>query len=69
MTRFAIFLGGALIPSFAAAHPVHVSAESVGVFHYLTDPFHIGLTVVAILGLLAVRRLTLRRGLVGRRAS
>jgi hypothetical protein len=66
MRRIAILLGVTLLPSVAAAHPEHGSGEALGVLHYLTDPFHVGLTAVALLGLAAICSLTLRRRLAGR---
>jgi hypothetical protein len=61
MTRIAISATALLVPGVAAAHPDHASEGSFGLVHYLTDPFHVGLTVAAVLLFFAVRRTVLRR--------
>ncbi len=66
MTRIAIVLGATLLPGVAVAHPAHGSAQGLGVLHYLTDPFHVGLTAVALLGVAAVCKLTLGRRIAGK---
>jgi len=62
MTRIAIIVGAIVLPGLAVAHPEHHSGGDFGFLHFATDPFHVGLMVVAVLGLLAVRRSILHRG-------
>jgi hypothetical protein len=59
MTRIAIVIGTILLPGVAAAHPDHSSGE-FGLAHYLTDPFHVGLTLAGVLLFVALRRALLR---------
>lgn len=64
-TALTILIGVALAPGLAAAHPDHSSGD-FGLAHYLTDPFHVGLTVAGVVLFLAVRRLVVRRRAVER---
>ena len=61
MTRIMTLIVAILLPGVAAAHPQHASGGDFGLSHFLTDPFHIALTIGAALAFLAVRRLVLRR--------
>ena len=61
MRRIAITFGTTFLPGVAAAHPEHGSSAGFGVLHFLTDPFHLSLTAVALLasgswGIKAARR-------------
>lgn len=61
MSKIAIIIAAILLPGAAAAHPDHASGGEFGLVHYLTDPFHVGLTVAAVLLFLVARRSMLRR--------
>jgi len=61
MTRISISIAVVLIPGVAAAHPEHFSSAAFGFAHYLTDPFHVGLTGAAILLSIAASRAASRR--------
>lgn len=61
MSKIAIMILAILLPGVAAAHPGHASGGDFGLLHFLTDPFHVGMTVAAILVFLAARRAMLRR--------
>lgn len=61
MIEIAILVGGTLFPSVAFAHPEHASDGDFSLLHYLTDPFHVGLMVVAVVVVLAARRSMLCR--------
>jgi hydrogenase/urease accessory protein HupE len=64
MTRFAAILGASLLPAVASAHPDHVSesaGHTYGLAHLLTDPFHVGLAVVAVALAFGLRRALARR--------
>lgn len=65
MTRIAIAtaitLGTLGLPGTAAAHPDHFSGGSFGIAHYLTDPFHLTVTLAAASLYFALRRLVVRR--------
>lgn len=61
MTRITILIVAILIPGVAAAHPQHASGGDFGLVHFLTDPFHVGLTIGAALAFLAVRSFVLDR--------
>ncbi|MGH0035691.1 MAG: hypothetical protein ACQGVK_11765 [Myxococcota bacterium] len=56
MSKIVVLLGTVLLPGIAAAHPAHGSGGDFGVVHFLTDPFHVGLTAVAVLAFLAIRK-------------
>ncbi len=60
MSRFTLVVATILLPSAAIAHPDHASGNS-GFVHFLTDPFHVGLTVAAVLLFAVTRRFVLRR--------
>ncbi len=60
MTKFSVVIGAALVPGVAFAHPGHAAGGAWDLGHYLTDPFHLALTVGAVLLVLGVRR-SLRR--------
>jgi len=47
MTRLAIPALLSLFPALAAAHPDHLGSEPTGLVHLLTDPFHLGVTLIA----------------------
>ena len=66
MTRITILIVAIFLPGVAAAHPQHASGGDFGLVHFLTDPFHVGLTIGAALAFLAVRRLALRRRALNR---
>ncbi len=66
MIRLAIAPWVVLVPTVALAHPDHVSGGSFGLAHYLTEPFHVGLTGAAVLFLLWAARLFLRKFSVSR---
>ncbi len=63
MTKISLSIpiAAALIPGVAAAHPEHVSSGAFGFAHYLTDPFHVGLTGAAIVLFIAASRALSRR--------
>jgi hypothetical protein len=61
MTKIMTMICAIILPGVAAAHPDHASGGDFGHVHFLTDPFHVGLTVLAALVLLAVRRSMPRR--------
>lgn len=46
MTRLAIPALLSLFPALAAAHPDHLGSEPTGLVHLLTDPFHLGVTLI-----------------------
>lgn len=56
MTRISITLAAILAPGVAAAHPDHFSGGHFGLAHFLTDPFHVGLAVAAVVLAVALRR-------------
>ena len=61
MSRLAILAFFALSPALAAAHPDHLGSQPTSLGHLLTDPFHIGVTLVVSLPLVwLVRRLRRR---------
>lgn len=60
MTKTALLIVGVLLPGVALAHPEHVSGAGVGLLHYVTDPFHVGLAALAI-GVALMTRPLLRR--------
>ncbi len=68
MSKLVITIGAVLIPGAASAHPEHASGGDFGVSHFLTDPFHVGLTAAAALLFLVVRRSLLRSRSMNRRA-
>ena len=59
-TALLLTIGVALAPGLAAAHPDHASG-GFGIAHYMTDPFHLGLSVAGVLLFLAVGRSVRRR--------
>ena len=65
--RLAITSWMVLVPTVALAHPDHVSGGSVGLAHYLTEPFHVGLTGTAVVFSLWAARLFLRKFSFSRR--
>lgn len=67
MIRLAIVPWVVLVPTVALAHPDHVSGGSFGLAHYLTQPFHVGLTGAAALFSLWAAQLILRKFSVSRR--
>lgn len=68
MTKLPISIAAILVPSVAAAHPEHSSSVAFGFVHYLTDPFHLAITGVAILLFVAASRFLGRRLSAKRRA-
>ena len=61
MSRLASLALFALFPALAAAHPDHLSSQPTSLSHLLTDPFHVGVTLVVSLPLVwLVRRLRRR---------
>ena len=46
----------ALLPGVAAAHPDHASGGDFGLLHFVSDPFHVGLSAAALLLFVAARR-------------
>ena len=60
MRNFTTALGAALMPASAIAHPDHSTAETFGLGHLLTDPFHVALALGALLLFLVVRRSVVR---------
>lgn len=67
MKKTVITVGAMLMPGIAAAHPEHFSGGDFGIVHYLTDPFHVGLTCVGVLFFIAASRLVRRRHSLNRR--
>jgi hypothetical protein len=62
MTRIVTIIGVSLLPAVAIAHPDHASTGDFGLLHFVTDPFHLGLTDAALLTYVVARRaLRLRR--------
>ncbi|RMG68488.1 MAG: hypothetical protein D6715_02160 [Calditrichaeota bacterium] len=42
-------IGLVLLPTLAAAHPLHKPGSHYGLSHYLLDPYHLGtLTLIAL---------------------
>lgn len=61
MSRLASLALFSLFPALAAAHPDHLSSQPTSLSHFLTDPFHVGVTLVVSLPLVwLVRRLRRR---------
>jgi hypothetical protein len=48
MRKIAITIGPLLISGSAGAHPEHLLGGDFGPGHFLTDPFHVVLTAVAV---------------------
>ena len=46
MPRIAIPALFSIFPSLAIAHPDHLGSEPTGLTHLLTDPFHVGVTLI-----------------------
>ncbi len=42
------------MPSAMSAHPDHSTGASVGLLHYLADPFHLSMAAAGVLVLVAV---------------
>ena len=61
MTRIAITIGAILLPGVASAHPDHASGGDFGLVHYLTSPFHMGLTAIAVVLAFALGRMLFHR--------
>ena len=61
MNKIAVTISGAVLPTVAFSHPEHASGGDLGVLHYVTDPFHIGLIALSVVAVLMVRRSMLRR--------
>jgi len=61
MLRTLTLIVATLLPSVAVAHPNHAGAGDFGVLHFVTDPFHVGLSGAAILLVFAARRAMLRQ--------
>ena len=55
MTKLATAIATLIVPTLAAAHPDHLGDAAPGLAHFLTDPFHVGLIVLAVAGGLALR--------------
>ena len=66
MLKYAIAFTTLLVPGAASAHPNHVAGDDFGIVHYLTDPFHIALTVAAVLLAFSARRLVQQRRSINR---
>ena len=61
MSRLAILAFFSLFPALAPAHPDHLSSQPTSLGHLLTDPFHLGGTLMVGLPLVwLVRRLRRR---------
>lgn len=69
MRKFATILGTILLPGVVAAHPEHASVGDAGLLHFVTDPFHVGLTLVAVVFAVAVRKSMTRRQSLSRSNS
>jgi len=69
MTRISTIFGVLLLPGVAAAHPNHLSGGDYGLLHFVTDPFHVGLTAAAVLLFVVARRSLLRRRALNRRSQ
>lgn len=61
MKKLTLVLGTVLLPGVALAHPDHASSGGFGLVHFLTDPFHLGLTAVAVGLFVVARRHVLRQ--------
>lgn len=48
MRSVALSIVAALVASPASAHPDHGSGGAVGLAHYVTNPFHVAMTLVAL---------------------
>ena len=48
MRNLVSFTGGILTASAVRAHPDHAGSDSVGLLHYVTDPFHIATGLLTI---------------------
>ena len=61
MSRLAILAFFSLFPALATAHPDHLGGQPTSLGHLLTDPFHLGVTLMVGLPLVwLVRRLRRR---------
>jgi hypothetical protein len=67
MTRISTMFAILLLPGVAAAHPNHLSGGDYGLLHFVTDPFHVGMTAAAVLLFLVARRSLTRRRALNRR--
>jgi hypothetical protein len=70
MRSLAISIISILTTAAASAHPDHVGDPTVGIAHYVTDPFHITLgilTFAAAVLLMSVLRARHRRSVILRR--
>jgi len=56
MSRTGFMWGGALLPGSAWAHAEHgLSEVAAPLAHFFTDPYHLGLAVVTVAALCAIR--------------
>ena len=68
MQKHAIAIAAVLIPASASAHPEHLSGGDFGLFHLVTEPFHVALAAAALLLFLAARRALVRTPSLARSA-
>ena len=61
MARVMSLVSVLAVPGVAQAHPQHGAGDSLGLVHFISDPFHLGLTLVAVLSAVALRTFVLRR--------
>ena len=61
MMRIMGLAGVLAAPGVAMAHPEHTSGEALGLVHFVSDPFHLGMTLAAVLAFFVLRRLVVRR--------
>ena len=66
---FAALTVAPLVSTIAAAHPDHFTDAGPGLSHLSLDPYHLGLTAVAVVVSLMLRRTWLRRKTTQRRAD
>lgn len=72
MRSLAISTLSILTATAASAHPDHMGTPAVGVSHYVTDPFHIGLGILgfaAAVSLMSVFRARQKRSAISRPRS
>ncbi len=56
MKNLALAFTAFVVPGLAVAHPGHGAGVDSGLVHYLTEPLHVGLVVLALGAALLARR-------------
>ena len=60
MFRLVVVVAVVITPGLALAHPDHVTGDGHGASHFLTDPFHVALLLLAAVSAYALRRVVFR---------